>query len=157
LSRAVLSVWRTPMSRDGPLGRTPRGSTQSLSRAPRQSPRVSGECVTPRRVKSFLVVRVVRRIPPLEFFHPACGIDQLLPASPPRMTRSAGGDAEMRDRRASGIGRTTRAHNRGLTIRGMDSSLHGLLLWRCYGDGAAYCTSCGRTVAMLYRSSFAII
>ena len=51
------------------------------------------------------------------------------------MTRGADGDAEMRNRRAGGIGRTTRAHNRGLTIRGMYSSLHGLLLWRCYEDG----------------------
>jgi hypothetical protein len=90
---------------------------------------------TPRRAGSCLGVRVVPRIPPAEFFHPPCGLDRLLPASPPRMTRGADGDAERRDRRACGIDGATRAHNRGLTIRGMHSSLHGLLLWRCYGAG----------------------
>src|SRR6266850_7252778 len=90
---------------------------------------------TPRRAVSCLGVRAVPRIPPAEFFHPPCGLDRLLPASPPRMTRGADGDAERRDRRACGIDGATRAHNRGLTIRGMPSSLHGLLLWRCYGAG----------------------
>ena len=68
---------------------------------------------------SFFVVCVVPRIPALEFFHPSGGIDQLLSASPPRMTRGTDGDAELWDRRAGGIGRATRAHNRGLTVRGM--------------------------------------
>ena len=73
---------------------------------------------------SFLVVCVVPRIPALEFFHLSGGIDQLLSASPPWMTRGTDGDAELWDRRAGGIGRATRAHNRGLTVRGMPSSLH---------------------------------
>jgi hypothetical protein len=88
---------------------------------------------TPRRSVSCLVVRAVPPIPPAEFFHPPCGLDRLLPARPPRMTRGADGDAERRNRRACGIDGATRAHNRGLTIRGMHSSLHGLLLWCCYG------------------------
>src|SRR2546428_10723649 len=88
---------------------------------------------TPRRAVSCLGVRVVPRIPPAEFFHPPWGLDRLLPASPPRMTRGADGDAGLRDRRACGIDGATCAHNRGLTIRRMPSSLHGLLLWRCYG------------------------
>src|SRR5882724_5645126 len=90
---------------------------------------------TPRRAVSCSGVRVVPRIPPAEFFHPPCGLDRLLPASPPRMTRGADDDAERRDRRACGIDGATRAHNRGLTIRGMPSSLHGFLLWRCDGAG----------------------
>src|SRR5262245_53528508 len=79
-------------------------------------------------VVSSLAVGVVPRIPPVELFHPPCGIDQLLPAGPPRMTCGADGDAEMWDRRACGIGCATRAYDRGLAIRGMNSSLHILLL-----------------------------
>src|SRR5215831_14840270 len=105
--------------------------TPSVSCATRQGPRASEARVTLRRAVSFLIVRVVPRIPALELFHPPCGIDQLLPAGPPRMTRGADGDAEMRDRRACGIGRATGAYNRCLTIRGMHNSLHGLLLRRC--------------------------
>src|SRR5215470_17462034 len=105
--------------------------TPSVSCATRQGPRASEARVTLRRAVSLLVVRVVPRIPALEFFHPPYGIDQLLPAGPPRMTRSADGDAEMRDRRACGISHATRAHNRCLTVRGMHSSLHRLLLRRC--------------------------
>src|SRR5215510_14886967 len=70
-----------------------------------------------------------------EFFHPRCSLDRLLPTSPPRMTRGADGDAERRHRRACGIQRATRARNDGLTIRGMSSRLHGLLLWHGYGAG----------------------
>src|SRR5262245_44228027 len=89
-----------------------------------QGPRVLEERATPRRAVSFFAVRVVPRIPAAEFFDSPCGIDQLLPASPPRMTRGADGDAELQDRRAGGIGRATRAHNHCLTIRGMPRSLH---------------------------------
>src|SRR5678816_3362821 len=83
----------------------------------------STEARTTRAVSS-LVVGVVPPIPPVELFHPPCGIDQLLPASPPRMTGGADDDAEMRDRRACGIGRATRAYDRGLTIRGTVSYTH---------------------------------
>src|SRR5262249_29782469 len=70
----------------------------------------------------------VPRIPAAEFFYLPCGLDQLLPAGPPRMTRGADSDAELWDRRAGRIGRTTRTHNRCFTIGGMPRSLHGLLL-----------------------------
>src|SRR5687768_13943445 len=119
--RGVVPYWQRSHAMDTP----------SVSCATRQGPRASEVRVTLRRAESFLVVRVVPRIPALEFFHPPGGIDQLLPAAPPRMTRGADGDAEMRDRRACGIGRATGAHNRCLTVRGMHSSLHGLLLQRC--------------------------
>src|ERR671930_899622 len=98
---------------------------------------MSGECVTPRQAVSFLAVCIVPRIPAAEFFHAPCGIDELLPASPPRMTGGADGDAELRDRRAGGIGRATRTHHRGLLIRGMYRSLHRLLLWCCCGNECA--------------------
>src|SRR6266700_194201 len=106
-------------------------NTPSVSCATPQGPGGSGERVTPRRAAAFLAVRVVPRIPAAEFFYPPCGLDQLLPARPPRMTRGADGDAELRDRRAGGIGRATRAHNCGRTIRGMYSSLHRRLLSHC--------------------------
>src|SRR5262245_63630298 len=87
-------------------------STPFVSCAPPQGPRRSGERVTPRPVVSCLVVRVVPRIPALECFRSPSGLDPLLPARPPRMTRGADGDAELRDRRAGGLGRATSAHTR---------------------------------------------
>src|SRR5437899_7941980 len=102
--------------------------TPSVSCATPQGPGGSGERVTPRRAAAFLAVRVVPRIPAAEFFYPPCGLDQLLPARPPRMTRGADCDAELRDRRAGGIGRATRTHNRCCTICGMSRSLHVLLI-----------------------------
>src|SRR5438132_751276 len=71
----------------------------AVSCATRQDPRASEARVTPRRAESFFVVCVVPRIPALEFFHPSGGIDQLLSASPPRMTRGTDGDAELWERR----------------------------------------------------------
>ena len=77
------------------------------------------------------IVCIVLHISPLKLFHASSGIALLAPASPPRMTRGADGDAELRDRRAGGISRTTRAQNRCLTIRGMYHSLHAFLLSYC--------------------------
>ncbi len=102
--------------------------TPSVACTPQQGSRVPGERVTPRQVVSCLAVGVVPRVPALELFHSPGGIDPLLPARPPRMTRGADGDAELRDRRAGGIGRATRAPYRCCTIGGMPRSLHGLLL-----------------------------
>jgi hypothetical protein len=53
---------------------------------------------TRQRALSFRAVRVVLRILPAEFFSASCGINQLLPARPPWVTRGADGDAELRDR-----------------------------------------------------------
>src|SRR6266446_9534830 len=87
-----------------------------------------GERATPSHKRA---VRVVPPISPLQLFHSPGGIVPLLPAGPPRMTRGADGDAELRDRRAGGIGCATRAQNRCRTIEGMHSSLHVLLLSHC--------------------------
>jgi hypothetical protein len=90
-----------------------------------------GEGATPRPAVSCFAVRVVSRIPAAEFFYGPGGLDPLLPARPPRMTRGADGDAELWDRRAGGIGCATRAHNRCGIIGGMSCSLHACLLSYC--------------------------
>src|SRR5262245_1242497 len=100
-----------------------------------QGPWVAGESATPRPAVSCSAVRVVSRIPAAEFFDPPCGRGQLLPARPPRMTRGADGDAELRDGRAGGIGRATRTHNRGFAIGGMLRGLHERLLSHWYEVG----------------------
>ena len=83
------------------------------------------------------VERVVPPISPVKLFHAPSGIALLAPARPPRMTGGADGDAELRDRRAGGIGRATRTHNRCCTIGGMSRSLHGLLLSHCCWVGCS--------------------
>ena len=111
--------------------------TPSVSCTPRQGPRASRERVRSRQVVLCLAVGVVPRILALECFHSPCGIDQLLPACPPRMTRGADGDAELWDRRAGGVGHATRTYNRCCIISGMSHSLHECLLSPCCEVGCS--------------------
>src|SRR5262245_55424998 len=80
------------------------GDARSLGRDT-QGPRVAGEGTTPRPAASCFAVRMVPGIPAAEFFDWSGGRAPLLPARPPRMTRGAHSDAQLRDGRAGGIGR----------------------------------------------------
>jgi len=124
LSGVLLPETRSARER----GRTSRQRAQTLE-TPTVSCatlRVSEEDRTPRPAVSCCAVRVVLGIPAAEFFDPPCGLDPLLPARPPRMTRGADGDTELGDRRAGGIGRATRTHNRRCAIvRHLLPQLHG--------------------------------
>ena len=106
-------------------------NTSFIPCATPQGPGGSGERVTRGREAACCAVRVASRIPAAEFFDRPCGLAPLLPARPPRMTRGADGDTELGDRRAGGIGRATRAHNRRCAIGGMFHRFHGCLLSHC--------------------------